>query len=97
MMPERCPICNTELLGGEYCPTCKRRVVDEQLAAKVAMLENAIEGWRAENSRLRAMLQRHHRWHLGQTDPDPSIGGQSRAEAYAESAMYDNTEDLLAT
>ena len=67
-MPEHCPICDTELLGGEYCPTCKRRVVDEQLARQVAMLEGAIEGWRAGGKRLAALV--HDAYIEGWSDRD---------------------------
>lgn len=53
-MPERCPICQTELLGDEYCPKCKRRVLDEILESQVAVLQSALGGWRDRCAQLKA-------------------------------------------
>ena len=44
-MSEHCPICDTELLGDEYCPKCKRCILDEKLKREVQMLKGAITGW----------------------------------------------------
>lgn len=41
-----------------------------------------------------AALEAHHEWHLAQTDPDQH--GTIPAEAYEESALYDQTVAALA-
>ena len=45
-MPERCPICDTELEAHYHCPTCVRRVLEDIHARQITMLKGAIEGWR---------------------------------------------------
>jgi len=52
-MPERCPICDTELVH-YYCPTCKRRVRDEILECEIETYCNAIKGWQRVNAELKA-------------------------------------------
>ena len=55
-MPEHCPICDTELIQGRYCPQCKRDMTPECQQREIEMLRGAIEGWRRENTRLKAEL-----------------------------------------
>ena len=57
-MPEKCSICQTELLGDEYCPKCKRRVLDEILESQVAVLQSALGGWRDRCAQLKAEIEK---------------------------------------
>lgn len=55
-MPERCPICDTELGENYYCQQCRRSVEADILKGQVKMLEGAIAGWRRTNADLQRQL-----------------------------------------
>jgi len=59
-MPAKCPICETELLGGEFCPKCRRSVAAEQLSLKVEILEDALRGWERECDRLQKEVDHYY-------------------------------------
>ena len=61
-MPEHCPICDTELEHGYWCPKCRASMRARKLEDRVRMLEGAIEGWRRTSGELKAeneLLQGH--------------------------------------
>ena len=76
-MPERCPICDTELyMPGYYCPKCRRSVEAELLKSQIAIMEEAITGWRAENERLKAKLEAY--WQIVAELADIELGWPCR-------------------
>ena len=95
-MPESCPECNCEITRDtEKCPFCGANVRAIRAESQAVMLESAIDGWRAENERLRCAIEDAYRegWEAREGHAEECLGEAIMDAAWRVSEAADAAKE----